>query len=106
MTPEIVKHDRQRLDGNNGRKWQPRVFARNTSNTNYPKHSFIISYRVGSLKKKWKQIFFPNRISIFIFISMQNNVDFVNSAINNYHIDCFTIQNVQVSLNKEMKVDG
>ena len=37
---------------------------------------------------------------------MQNIADFVNSAIKNYHFDSFTIQNVQVSLNKEMKVDG
>ena len=37
---------------------------------------------------------------------MQKIVDFVNSAINNYHIDSSTIQNVQGCLGKEMKVDG
>ena len=37
---------------------------------------------------------------------MQNIADFVNAAINNYHIDSSTIQNVQACLNKEMKVDG
>ena len=37
---------------------------------------------------------------------MQKIVDFVNSAINNYHIDSQTIQNVQGCLGKEMKVDG
>ena len=37
---------------------------------------------------------------------MQNTVDFVNSAINDYHIDGFIIQNVQGCLGKEMKVDG
>ena len=37
---------------------------------------------------------------------MQKIADFVNSAINNYHIDSSTIQNVQGCLGKEMKVDG
>ena len=37
---------------------------------------------------------------------MQKIADFVNSAINNYHVDCFTIQNVQGRLNKEMKPNG
>ena len=37
---------------------------------------------------------------------MQSIGDFVNSAINNYHIDSSTIQNMQGCLDKEMKVDG
>ena len=37
---------------------------------------------------------------------MQNIADFVNSAIDNYHIDSSTIHRVQACLNKEMKVDG
>ena len=37
---------------------------------------------------------------------MPNITDFFNSAINNYHIDSSTIQNVQGCLGKEMKVDG
>ena len=37
---------------------------------------------------------------------MYSIADFVNSAINNYHIDSFTIQKAQTSLGKEMKVDG
>ena len=37
---------------------------------------------------------------------MPNIADFVNSAINNYHIDSSIIQNVQGCLGKEMKVDG
>ena len=37
---------------------------------------------------------------------MQKIVDFVNSTIDNYHIDSSTIQNVQACLGKEMKVDG
>ena len=37
---------------------------------------------------------------------MQNIADFVNSAINDYHIDSSVIQNVQTCLGKEMKVDG
>ena len=37
---------------------------------------------------------------------MPNIADFVNSAINNYHIDSSTIQNVQACLGKEMKLDG
>ena len=36
---------------------------------------------------------------------MQKIIDFVNSAIVNYHIDISIIQNVQVCLGKEMKVD-
>ena len=37
---------------------------------------------------------------------MQKIVDFVNSVINNYHIDSSTIQNVQGRLNEKWKVDG
>ena len=37
---------------------------------------------------------------------MQKIADFVNSAINNYHIDSSITQNVQGCLGKEMKVDG
>ena len=37
---------------------------------------------------------------------MQSIADFVNAAINNYHIDSSMIQNVQGCLNKEWKVDG
>ena len=37
---------------------------------------------------------------------MQKTVDFVNSVINNYHIDSFMIQNVQGRLNEKWKVDG
>ena len=37
---------------------------------------------------------------------MPNIADFVNSVIDNYHIDSFTIQKAQTSLGKEMKVDG
>ena len=37
---------------------------------------------------------------------MQNVVDFVNSAINNYHIDSYIIQNVQARLNEKREVDG
>ena len=37
---------------------------------------------------------------------MQNIADFVNSAISNYHVDSSIIQNVQIQLGKEMKVDG
>ena len=37
---------------------------------------------------------------------MQNIADFVNSAINNYHIDSSTIQVVQGRLNEKWKVDG
>ena len=37
---------------------------------------------------------------------MQSIADFLNSAINNYHIDSIVIQNVQACLGKEMKVDG
>ena len=37
---------------------------------------------------------------------MQKIADFVNSAMNNYHIDSSIIQNVQGCLGKEMKVDG
>ena len=37
---------------------------------------------------------------------MQSIADFVNYAINNYHIDSSIIQNVQACLGKEMKVDG
>ena len=37
---------------------------------------------------------------------MQKIVDFVNSVINNYHIDSSVIQSVHIYLGKEMKVDG
>ena len=37
---------------------------------------------------------------------MQRIADFINSVINNYHIDSSIIQNVQICLGKEMKVDG
>ena len=37
---------------------------------------------------------------------MQSIVDFVNSAINSYHIDSFKTRIVQACLGKEMKVDG
>ena len=37
---------------------------------------------------------------------MQNIADFVNSAISNYHIDSLIIQNVQICLGEEMRVDG
>ena len=37
---------------------------------------------------------------------MQKIADFVNSAINNYHIDSSTIHRAHVYLGKEMKVDG
>ena len=37
---------------------------------------------------------------------MQSIAGFINSAVNNYHIDRSLIQNVQGLLNKEMKVDG
>ena len=37
---------------------------------------------------------------------MQNIVDFVNSAINNYHIDSSIIQSVQGCLGKEWKPNG
>ena len=54
-----------------------------------------------------KQSLFPNKPFFHIIsISMQKIADFVNSAINNYHIDSSTIQNVQACLGKEMKLDG
>ena len=37
---------------------------------------------------------------------MQNVADFVNSAINNFHIDSSAIQNVQGCLGKEMIPNG
>ena len=37
---------------------------------------------------------------------MKNVADFVNSAINNFHIDSSAIQNVQGCLGKEMKPNG
>ena len=37
---------------------------------------------------------------------MQSIADFLNSAINNYHIDNFIIQNVQGLLYRKWKVDG
>ena len=54
-----------------------------------------------------KQILFPKkRFTIFLFISMQNIADFVNSIISNYHIDSSIIQNVLICLGKEMKPNG
>ena len=44
--------------------------------------------------------------SILFLISMQNTVDFVNSAIGNYHIDRSLIQNVQGRLVENWKLDG
>ena len=38
--------------------------------------------------------------------AMQKIADFVNSVINNYHIDSFLIKNVQGRLGKEMKADN
>ena len=65
------------------------------------------------LKREYKSHSCNNRITLFFFtvmplflISMQKIADFVNSFINNYHIDSSTIQNVQGCLNKKMKVDG
>ena len=40
------------------------------------------------------------------YFSKQNISALVNSAISNYHIDSFIIQNVQICLDEEMKVDG
>ena len=37
---------------------------------------------------------------------MQRIADFVNSAMNDYHIDSSIVQNVQGCMGKEMKVDG
>ena len=37
---------------------------------------------------------------------MQSSVDFVNSAINNYHVESCAIQNMQGLLNEKMKVNG
>ena len=37
---------------------------------------------------------------------MQNIADFVNSAMNNYHIDSSIVQNVQGCIGREMTVDG
>ena len=54
-----------------------------------------------NIKEQGKTLFFH-----FILISMSNFVDFVNSAINNYHVDSSVIQNVQGRLNIQMKVDG
>ena len=47
-----------------------------------------------------------NRFAIFLLSSMQAIADFINSVIDDYHIDSSTIQNVQGRLNEEMKVDG
>ena len=41
-----------------------------------------------------------------IFVLMQKIADFVNSVINNYHIDSSIIQNVRGLLFEQMKVDG
>ena len=55
-----------------------------------------------------KQISFPNKLFFHFIssISMQKIVDFVNSVINNYHIDSSTVQNVQGRLNEKWKLDG
>ena len=46
-------------------------------------------------------------LSIHIYsISMQNIADFVNIAINNYHIDSSLINSLQGRLNNERKADG
>ena len=60
-----------------------------------------------SIGTQWNTtiLYYYTVLSLFL-ISMQNIVGFVNSAINNYHIDSSVIQNVQVCLSKEMKVDG
>ena len=42
----------------------------------------------------------------FLLISIPDNVDLANSAINNYHFDSYTIQRIQGCLGEEMKVDG
>ena len=47
-----------------------------------------------------------NSFLIFLFSSMQNIADFVNSVISNYHIDSSIIQNVQGFLGKQMKLNG
>ena len=43
---------------------------------------------------------------LLFLIFMSKITDFVNSAISNYRIDSSKIQNVQVCVNEEMKVDG
>ena len=57
-------------------------------------------------KKGKKSRFKINRFFIFFLISMQKIVDFVNSVMNNYHIDSSAIQNVQGCLGEEMKPTG
>ena len=47
----------------------------------------------------------PNFLKIF-FIVMYRIADFLNSAVNNYHIDGSTIQYVQGRLNEDRKVIG
>ena len=47
-----------------------------------------------------------NCFSILFFISMPNIAGFVNSVINNYHIDSSIIQKVQGRLKEKWKVDG
>ena len=47
-----------------------------------------------------------NRFAIFFGISMQAIADFINSVIDDYHIDSSIVQSVQGCLGKEMKVDG
>ena len=43
---------------------------------------------------------------MFLVISMQKIADFVNSVINNYHIDSLDINMARAAVNEEMKVDG
>ena len=50
--------------------------------------------------------FQKTKVFILLLISMQNIADFVIAAINNYRIDCSTIQRVQALLNEKWKVDG
>ena len=61
---------------------------------------------MGSIEKK-KRSAIRNAWSFHtLFFFMQKIADFVNSAINNYHIDSSMIQNVQGCLGKEMKPNG
>ena len=58
------------------------------------------------LSRNNDRLLIKTHVPIFLFISMQNIADFVNSVISNYHIDCLIIQNVQGCLGKEMKPNG
>ena len=57
------------------------------------------------IRKEWKRLF-RKELSYIHLSSMQNIADFVNSVINNYHIDSSIIQRVQAYLGKEMKPNG